>query len=115
MAQLGSFLRSTAGGGHAHWCPACGQLHVIPGKGWTFDGDKAAPTFEPSVKIHGIKKDAKTWEWERDAAGKPVPFECHYHLRAGKLHFYPDSSHAMAGQIVALPPLPGWLADSDTF
>lgn len=93
-----------------HWCPACADMHSLPDRGWTFDGDLVAPTFTPSFLHGGVKRvvvDGRwTGEWERDADGKPIPYVCHYMLTKGVLHFCGDCTHAMAGQSVLLPELP---------
>lgn len=114
MSQVSPFLRR-AEGGHAHWCPGCREMHVIPDS-WTFDGRLDSPTFNPSVRIRGHKliKDADgkwTGGWERDSAGNLIPYVCHYHLHGGVLKFCGDSTHALAGQDVPLPPLPQGLID----
>lgn len=84
-----------------HWCPACNAIHAIAvGEGapprWEFNGDKmVAPTFEPSVRHNtGPLQE-----------GGPDRI-CHYFLRNGQLEFCSDSTHALAGQTVPLPPLP---------
>ncbi len=91
-------------------------MHIIPDS-WSFDGNLEAPTFNPSVKITGkltIKLDGR-WigDWVRDAGGDPVDFCCHYFLHAGQLQFCGDSTHALAGKTIELPPLPGYLRDGD--
>lgn len=77
----------------AHWCPGCESMHVLPWKrgGWTFDGNVDCPTFTPSFRHRLDASDTKV---------------CHYHLTAGVLHFCGDSTHALAGKSVPLPPLP---------
>lgn len=113
MGQVSSKLRRGEGR-YFHWCPGCEEVHALP-DGWQFDGDLEAPTFRPSFKHSGMKKTVKdgrwTGDWERDAAGKPIPFVCHYILTAGQLHFCGDSTHSLAGQTVPLPALPSGLTD----
>lgn len=114
--QVSAKLRRAING-YAHWCPGCGEAHVIFDS-WTFDGNVAVPTFSPSVKITGKQtvKDARgewTGEWVRDAAGNAVDDCCHYFLTAGRLNFCADSVHALAGQAVDLPDLPPWLRDNE--
>lgn len=128
MGQVGAKLRSygTSGTsrGFAHWCPACREVHVfiternVPAPPmWTFNGDTAAPTFSPSMKITGkeIERDAEgkwTGEWVRDpSTGQARDFCCHYILTAGVLNYCGDSTHAMKGQSVPLPDLPPHLKD----
>lgn len=112
MGQISSVLRSVRGG-HAHWCPGCNEMHVVPDS-WTFDGNAALPTFSPSVRIRGVRTHPDTGlALERDAEGRPVEFCCHYILTAGRLNFCGDSTHALAGQTVDLPELPAHLRDGD--
>jgi len=117
MGQLSSRLRSSRAGRHAHWCPGCEEMHVIPARGWTFDGNVETPSFHPSVKHTGLRTvvvDGRwTGEWVLDAAGTPIPHCCHYFLTAGELRFCSDSTHPLAGRTVALPELPAHLADED--
>jgi hypothetical protein len=105
MGQVSAKLRR-AEGGYAHWCPGCERMHVVP-DGWEFDGDVERPTFKPSVRITYNGCDAGQL---RD--GKRAPSACcHYTLTAGKLQFCGDSTHALAGKTVPLPPLPEGLRD----
>lgn len=81
-----------------------------------FQGNLESPTFHPSFKHSGLRivHDAKgkwTGEWVRDGKGNPVKFVCHYNLTKGMLQFHGDSTHAMAGKTIALPPLPAFLCD----
>ena len=115
MGQVSRSLRR-AGGGYVHWCPGCEEVHRIPDS-WTFNGDIDCPTFNPSVKITGVKAVVVDGRWNgefvRDAEGKPVPQLCHYFLHAGKLQFCGDSQHAFAGKTVDLPELPEGFRDED--
>ena len=77
------------------WCPGCNFAHgyntgIGPGPHWTFNGDMEAPTFGPSLLVHGKKR-------------------CHMFLEAGKIRFLDDCQHELAGKTVDLPPLPDWL------
>lgn len=113
MGQVSPHFRR-AENGYGHWCPGCEEIHVIPDT-WTFNGDLANPTFNPSVMITGVKRIMVDggWEggWVRDADGAPVPFCCHYFLHAGQLSYCADSTHSLAGQTVPLPALPDFLKD----
>ena len=78
----------------AHWCPGCEELHEFAverpfhnGARWTWDGNVDAPTFSPSMNI-GVTE------------------RCHYFLKAGRLQFLGDCTHAFRGQTVPLPDLP---------
>ena len=83
------------------YCPGCEEAHQIRISGerrpsWIFDGNDEAPTCSPSILV------ATTWKKEQR--------RCHSFLRAGKLEFLGDCTHALAGQTVELPELPEWLA-----
>jgi hypothetical protein len=101
MAALGKKLRTLAGGegapdwrGSGFWCPGCDSIHVIktsPG-GWTFDGNADAPTFSPSILVTG--------------GGARDKDRCHSFVRAGKIEFLSDCSHALAGKTVDMPDWP---------
>ncbi len=114
MGQVSSKLRR-AENGYSHWCPGCGEVHLIPDS-WNFDGNLEQPTFSPSVKITGkltVKDSHGEWtgEWVRDANGNAVDDCCHYILTVGVLNFCGDCTHVLAGQSVPLPDLPEWLLD----
>lgn len=73
--------------GWRYWCPGCESMHVLPtdargqsnGHKWTFDGNVDAPTFSPSVHVVG---------------------QCHSFVRAGRIEYLTDCTHALAGQTV---------------
>jgi hypothetical protein len=86
-----------------HWCPACDEAHVFHittpnsnGARWAWDGNVEAPTFTPSMNIR-----------VNFAPEDGGPIVCHYFLRAGRIEFLGDCSHALANQTVALPDWPG--------
>lgn len=91
------------------WCPACDDAHMIRfgGDGWTWNGDLESPSFTPSVKVTGV-------QWERSypffkprhhvEPGEPIC--CHSWVTAGRIRFYDDSTHDLAGQTVDLPEWP---------
>lgn len=113
--QVSKFLRR-AEGGYSHWCPGCGEVHLIPDR-WSFNGNVDRPTFSPSVRITGkltVKDEHGEWtgEWVRDAAGNTVDDCCHYVLTDGVLNFAGDSLHSLSGKSVPLPELPEWLRDA---
>lgn len=73
------------------WLPADAKEspHVARNDHWDFNGDFELPTFSPSVKMSA------------DMAG--TPFVCHSYVRAGRIQFLDDCTHALAGQTVDLP------------
>jgi hypothetical protein len=116
MSQAGRFLRRTGGadgytaGGYAHWCPACEIMHHFAvdepqrnGARWTFDGNLESPTFTPSMNITTGRFADPTW---KDPDGEDLSSVCHYFLRAGRIEFLGDCTHALAGQTIDLPELP---------
>lgn len=115
MSQVSGKLRRAATS-FMHWCPGCEELHPLPDKGWTFNGDFERPTFTPSFKHTGVQtvkvNGEWTGEWHRDAAGKPIPFVCHYILTDGILNFCGDCTHSLSGKSIPLPDLPQDLKDT---
>lgn len=123
MGQISSILRKTTDG-VSWWCPGCGEMHAIKvgGGGWTWNGDKDRPTFSPSVKVtSGHYTDGGhggcwcKFNAERIAKGEePSGFKCeccHCFVRDGQIQFLGDSTHALAGKTVPMPPLPPDLVD----
>jgi hypothetical protein len=86
---------------HAHWCPACKEMHDYAveqpfhnGARWSFNGDGDSPTFAPSMNISvGPFRDGTVKR-------------CHYFVRAGRIEYCGDSTHALSGQTVELPDVP---------
>lgn len=88
-------------------------MHVV-NSGWTFDGNYDAPTFSPSVLVHGRDFTpagrAEYEAWYAADCPKPAPkFEsadtrCHSFVRAGRIEFLGDCTHALKGQTVELKP-----------
>jgi hypothetical protein len=87
--------------GYSFHCPGCSDDHVITTKpyprGWDFDGNEAAPTFSPSILVYP-GRDMK------DGVAVETP-RCHSFVRAGRIEYLSDCTHALAGQTVALPEL----------
>ena len=113
MMQVSPILRRAADR-YFHWCPACEELHPLPDRGWTFNGNIECPTFTPSFKHTGrrtVNMNGRwTGEWVRDAQGNPVDGTCHYIITSGNIQFCPDSWHKRS-DIVAMSPIPADLAD----
>lgn len=97
-------------------CPGCGGFHALnvalspeqeaakaAGAGgppkWSWDGNLEAPTCSPSI--------LSSYEYEKD--GVKVRKVCHSFLKAGRMEFLTDCTHAKAGQTVALDDVPDWL------
>jgi hypothetical protein len=80
--------------GYAFHCPGCEHTHVFFTAGrmtWDFNADLESPTFTPS-----LLNRCETHQ-------NPKLRVCHLNLTAGKLHFHPDCTHDLAGQVVDLP------------
>lgn len=80
--------------GFTFWCPGCEDLHQVRIKTdsgcvkdpvWGFNGNVEAPTFTPSVRVR---------------YGGEEPRVCHFFVKAGKIEFLNDCTHALAGQTV---------------
>jgi hypothetical protein len=118
-------LRTIGGGDLGFWCPGCEKMHVVS-SGWTFDGNYDAPTFNPSVLVrngHFASDHASgaaceprpsdpcwcTFNAKEIAEGRePSAFtcsRCHSFVRGGQIRFLSDSTHALAGQTVAMQPM----------
>ena len=101
MAALGPKLRRIANSHFAFFCPGCRMMHVIRiggdrGQGplWSWSGDEERPTFMPSIYVNRPGR-----------LHNPAVPSCHSYVDAGRIRFLPDSTHALAGQIVDLPDL----------
>ena len=100
-------------------CPGCKFGHGIwitttnekTGARWTWNGSKDKPTFGPSILVTGTEMTAAGWAdyeaWRAagfpDRQGKAFDskeWRCHSHVIDGRIHFCPDCTHALAGQIV---------------
>lgn len=78
------------------WTPAGYERSPhISAKPWGFNGDLEQPTFTPSVL-------GRWEEWQGDGVPKKQHV-CHSFVRAGRIEFLPDCTHALAGQTVDLP------------
>ena len=79
------------------WLPAgMAEAHQVAERPhWDFDGNLDQPTLSPSILT--------TWnEWQGE--GNPDKAHvCHSFVRAGRIEFLSDCTHALAGQTVDLP------------
>lgn len=103
MAAAGAYLR-TRPGGYLYWCPGCRHAHwvnvdVPERPRWTFNGELAAPTFNPSVRVFVPAAEAT----ERHPA-RPEITLCHHFVRDGMIEFLGDCEHPLAGQTVPMVP-----------
>lgn len=102
------------------WCPGCDEPHVVrvdgpaPSANWGYNHNPDAPTFTPSVLVRGGhfaegRAGGDCWCTYEARFGNPPPFSCkicHSFVTDGRIQFLDDSSHALAGQTVALPEWP---------
>lgn len=75
-------------------CPGCRYTHPFEieapnGTGWNWNGSMDAPTFTPSLLVHGGGRDPR----------------CHSFVTDGNIQFLSDCEHELAGKTV---PLPDW-------
>lgn len=61
--------------------------------GWGFNGDEEKPSFVPSVLIRCKATD-------RD--DKAFDTVCHLYVTDGKIHYQPDCTHELKGQVVPM-------------
>ena len=94
--------------GYIFLCPGCKMGHVLYIKKphrrsqrvdhnrqvWSFNHNMVHPTFHPRVLVEWEKFDA--------AAENYVPQKCHFSVRNGELHFEPECTHHLAGQVVRM-------------
>ncbi len=74
------------------WCPGCEMVHG-PDHTWGFNGDIERPTFTPSILCNANFPESR----------------CHSYVTDGKIRFLDDCHHALKGQTVDLPDVPGWV------
>lgn len=72
------------------FCPACQCAHLFDSR-WTFNGNEAAPTFYPSLRITGHLGGGKYGM-------------CHSEVTDGKIRFIEDCTHELVNQTVPLVP-----------
>lgn len=111
MGALSAILRGSEGGGLLFFCPGCRTVHGIkygngPGPRWSYNGNPEAPTFSPSVLVQTGRAVDPSFEAQ---PGDP-PEICHSFVTDGRIQFLSDSTHALAGQTVDIPPF-SWGAD----
>lgn len=105
--------------GYMVWCEGCGcghafatEVHNSQGALWTFNGNMAAPTFEPSMLVtsgHYITgHTGRCWcDVKREEPNRTGGFECircHSYVTDGKIQYLDDTSHKLRGQTVPLKP-----------
>ena len=99
MSSLSPVLRSLEGGKFMFWCPGCSGAHTV-GPGWSYNGDPAKPTFQPSILVTYNGRDAGQ---DRGDGHLAPPAVCHSYVTDGRIRFLEDCTHPMAGQTVDIP------------
>lgn len=127
MGQLSKVLRNVEVDGLAFWCAGCQQRHMIryghgSGPRWTWNGDVDKPVISPSILVTGRdftpKGEADYEAWHAAGCQSPAPeFEsadivCHTFVgcngaQPGQIIYLSDCTHALAGQTIDLPEMPG--------
>lgn len=118
MKILSPKLRSTEDGLLLFRCPGCDDFHSVQiGSGaYYWNGSAERPTFSPGILVttghfmSGHKLGAGCWCTYNAAHPKdPSAFKCRRcrsFVFNGDIRFEADSTHALAGQTVALPDWP---------
>jgi hypothetical protein len=68
-------------------------VHLQSREGWILTGPIDEPTLLPTVIVT-----------RRRSAEAPPLSTCHSRIRAGSIEYLPSSTHALAGQTVAMEP-----------
>lgn len=93
------------------WCPGCDDLHMVADPPWQVTGAGETLTISPSILVYERQKLINE-DLDRPALIAPENVttapRCHSFVRNGHIEFLSDSTHELAGQTVALPPLPEW-------
>lgn len=98
-------------------CPGCKEHHVVRVSAadrpcWGFNHNMEKPTLTPSVLVrsgHYVTKDTPGGcycDWpDKDEFPEMKCRICHSFVTDGMIQFLSDSTHELAGQTVALPPI----------
>lgn len=87
-------------------CPGCEDVHQVHTgpNGWTWDGSVDLPTISPSVLVRGVQWPVgEGFHKPRHTVAAGGQIVCHSFVRAGRIEFLGDSTHALAGQTADLP------------
>ena len=84
------------------YCPGCRRPHTLgvrpnvsAGPSWEFDGNLELPTISPSIHANPPGQYHI----------KQFPI-CHSFVRAGRIEYLSDTTHALSGQTIDLPEYP---------
>lgn len=110
--QISPHLRKSSDG-YIFFCPGCQEAHKYvtdgswgAGRGWTFNGNLASPSFTPSLRLFERIPPSK------QVNGQAEHTFCHLFVTDGKINFCGDCDHELNGQQgVPLPELPDFMQD----
>lgn len=95
MSGASRYFRRAEGGRWIFWCPGCEELHQIGGAWTVVELPDGRLSVDPSILVQGGREQRR----------------CHSYLRDGRWEFLTDSTHALAGQFVAMVELPEYLQE----
>lgn len=107
--QVVSKSRDAETGNDMLWfkCPGCEQVRP-------FAHYHRIPVSIGTRKHPGTLHPDKTWEWN-GSTEKPtvkpsinITDQCHYTITDGKITYYPDSKHPLAGKTIPMPEFTEW-------
>jgi hypothetical protein len=99
-------LRILEGDRLAFFCPACNEAHVLT-SAWGFNGNYDKPTFTSSVSVTNrageldpgdmVQIETQTGTPDKIETTKKPVAKCHSQITDGRIEYYADSTHALAG------------------
>lgn len=121
-------VRDVGQHGLSFWCQGCNEAHHVwlthpQYENWTWNGDRERPVIQASVLIssgHYARSYDGIHCWctynkrQLEKGLKPAPFTCqrchsfvgYNGAQPGQIYFLPDSTHALAGQVLDLLDMP---------
>lgn len=91
------------------YCAGCETHHRVPVTGrnaWGWNGSVEAPTLTPSIKVTWHRTTDGGRVRVTDQAGNDVMHVCHTFVRDGRIEYFGDCTHALAGRTVDMKELP---------
>lgn len=102
---LGPQVRMLKLGSYVYWCPGCNAAHQFNtnpsddpqgrGRSWGWDGDGHRLTLDGEMRITG------------DGTS------CHHYVRGGRINYYADCTHHLAGRTAEVPAFPVRSVEAD--
>lgn len=91
------------------FCPACRMKHSVnlrEGRNqpvWGMSGTEEAPTLEGSVKVcYDHWSPPHVFGFPKPEKQELVKEVCHTQITDGQIHYYLDSTHALAGKTIQM-------------